>query len=749
MKNEDKSNDMETIFINRELSWLDFDSRVLELSKDRYVPLAEQLKFAAIYASNLDEFFMVRIGSLYDQTLLKEEHVDTKTNLTAQKQLDQIMPKVAELQKKCDKDLGKVFAMLTKQGLEKVDFNTLNETEGAFWENFFVKDILPMLSPQIIGKRHPFPFLRNHDIYVGTMLTVGKNTNKACGIIPISSQFKRLIYYVGKNGQVKFALVEELILNYAHLAFGEATLSSRCLFRVTRNADLDVQEALFEQDLDYREIMSELLKKRRRLAPVRLQVYGTSTTEISNYLLKKLELSRSHRFVQKSPLSLSFLFMLYDKLLQMNKPELFYPPMKPLQAPEGFKLYDVARKQDVLVCYPYQSIRPFVQMLKNAAADPQVLSIKMTLYRVASDSKIIEALIRAAESGKEVVTIVELRARFDEQQNIEWSRRLEQAGCTVIYGFKDYKVHSKLTLITRANGDEVEYITQIGTGNYNEKTTEQYTDLALVSSDTELGEEIASVFNSLAVEQIVPKNYERLMVAPLEFKSTILSEIKREIEYQKSGGEGAICLKCNGVSDKEIIEQLSKASQKGIKVDMIVRGICCLKCGVENKTQNIRVRSIVGRYLEHSRIYAFGKGERERIYIASGDFLTRNTEGRVEVGVKIKDAAILKTLRDLLNMQLNDNVNASEMVSDGSYVKIKKATHEPIRDCQLEMFTYLADAWSKLDYAPKNIQALPQNTANKVAPTKIKLVKQTARPQTVTASKPHIRRRRKPLNKRK
>ena len=462
----------ESIFINRELSWLDFNKRVLVLSKDKNVPLAEQLKFLSIYGSNLDEFFMVRVGSLYDQTLLahKKSKAENKTHMTPAQQLAAIMPKVAELQETCDKSYAKLLEALAEQGYRKLEPARLNKEEERFWKKYFQSELFPVLSPQIVDNRHPFPFLRNKETYLGLSLRDKKGA-VSLGIIPISSQFDRMLF-LKKNDVVYYVLVEELIEHFAGLVFPDDNVQKKCLFRVTRNADITVEEGMMDHDIDYREVMTELLKKRRKLAAVRIQFFREAPDEIRKMLCSKLMLPEKQCFVQNSPLDLSFLFKLYGRLVSDGRQDLCYAPARPMLPPAGYDLTEVVQKEDVLLYYPYQSIRPFITMLQKAAADPDVISIKMTLYRMAHDSQIVQALIDAAENGKEVVALVELRARFDEQNNIDWFKQLEQAGCTVIYGFADYKVHSKLTLITRRQAGKFSYITQIGTGNYNEKTSE-------------------------------------------------------------------------------------------------------------------------------------------------------------------------------------------------------------------------------------------------------------------------------------
>lgn len=673
------------IFINRELSWLEFNSRVLALSRKKYVPIGEQLKFAAIYGSNLDEFFMVRVGSIYDELLHKK---DKKQNAYAKQQLALIMPKVQELQNQCDKNIALLYKKLQNYGLYKVNFSTITKKQESFWKKYFLNQLFPVLSPQIIDHRHPFPFLRNQETYIGALLKDKKNGQNFFGLLPISGQFERVLFLPNEEGQIEFVLVEELLLHFSSLIFGKSLVLSSALFRVTRNADLDVEEDDIEHGSDYRVVMSELLKKRKKLAAVRLQFFGVPVDDLKEMIISKLKLPQEQCFFQKSPLSLSYLYKISARLQKNNDPTLFYPVRRPIMAPQGFSLYEEVQKRDVLLCFPYESIRPFILMLYQAARDPQVVSIKMTLYRVATDSKIIEALIEAAENGKEVVTIVELRARFDEQNNIDWSRQLEQAGCTVIYGFTDYKVHSKITLITRRDGDGYKYISQIGTGNYNEKTSELYTDLSYITSDRAIGEELGMVFNQIATEQLT-EHTQHLIVAPKCFKSVLLQELETEIAYAKMGGDAQVILKCNAISDKDIIAALGKASQQGVPIQMIIRGICCLHAGIKGYSDTIVVRSIVGRYLEHSRIYAFGKGERLRIYIASGDFLTRNTECRVEVGVKIENREIQKILCDILEMQCKDTVNTWKMQTDGSYKKIPNPKTDRSLDSQMQMYEYL------------------------------------------------------------
>ena len=699
----------DSIFINRELSWLDFNRRVLVLGKDKNVPLAEQLKFLAIYGSNLDEFFMVRVGSLQERASLmrakkERDKRENKTNMTAEEQLAAIMPKTAHLQEDCDKYYEKALENLAACGYKKVDFDALSKEEEHFWKKYFQSELFPILSPQIVDSRHPFPFLRNKEIYLGVLLK--DKEGQSLGMIPISSQMERL-QLVRRDGHTEFALTEELVLHYAALIFGKDAVQEKCLFRVTRNAAIDVKEGMMDHDIDYREIMADLLKRRRKLAAVRLQVTPTAPQEIVRILCGKLELTHKRVFAQKSPLDLSFFYKLTGKMEADGHPELFYPSARPMLPPPEYDLAAEVQKHDVLLSYPYQSIRPFIAMLKKAAQDPDVISIKMTLYRMARESQIVQALMEAAENGKEVVALVELRARFDEQNNIDWSKQLEEAGCTVLYGLEDYKVHSKLTLITKKSAQGYSYITQIGTGNYNEKTSELYTDYSFITADHGIGEEASNVFQNLAVQKLTETS-EKMLVAPLRFKSVLLDEMDRVITAARLGRPASMILKNNSISDRDIILKLQEASCAGVRIDMIVRGICCVRAEVPGKTENLHIRSLVGRYLEHGRIYSFYDGTETRIYIASGDFLTRNTECRVEVGVRVEDPILIQKLSDILQLQLRDNVNAREMRADGSYQKVRSAPGEELVNGQMDMYDLLRDDWTRHDTEASKAVTQPQ-----------------------------------------
>lgn len=619
---------MNNCYDNRELSWLKFNVRVLEEATDDNVPLCERLLFSQIFQSNLDEFFMIRVGSLYDRTLVEDNEADNKTGMTPKDQLNAIYHKVAELVPLKDAAYFNTMRALSAIGVEHVKMSSLKPEEENYLRAFFNSEIRPIISPQVVDKRHPFPFLKNKDIYAITHLE-SKNSVKL-GIIPANGSFPRMIILPDKE-RLRFVLAEEVILRYCNSVFENYRIIDKALIRITRNADINMEEALYDHDVDLRQVMEELLKKRKKLSPVRLEIYGCLNNEAEKFLCHNLELHEHQISRCKAPLDMSFVFSLRNRIEKAH-PEMFYTPVSPQRPAEvihGAPMIPQILRRDILLSYPYESIRPFITLLNEAGNDPDVVSIKITLYRVASNSKIVEALINAAENGKDVFVLVELRARFDEENNIEWSKRLEKAGCKVMYGPENLKVHSKLLLITRKNGSEVQYITQIGTGNYNEKTSELYTDLSLMTADSDIGAEAGTVFNALSIGNLV-ENSSYLLVAPLSLQNKIIELIDREIAAAECGEEAYIGLKLNSLTDKVLMDKLIEASCAGVKIEMVIRGISCLVAGVKDKTENITIRSIVGRYLEHSRIYIFGKGERRKVYISSADFMTRNTIRRIE-----------------------------------------------------------------------------------------------------------------------
>lgn len=658
---------MSKIYMNRELSWLKFNERVLEEAENPEVPLCERLTFASIYQSNLDEFFMVRVGSLYDQTLLDKKIRENKTGMTSQEQIDAILKQTKLINKRKEAVYEELMARVAEQGIRILRFNELDEDGARYLEGYFKSEIAPLISPTVIGRRQPFPFLKNKEIYAAAVLGA-KGKKDRLGIIPCTSNiFGRLIAVPGMPGT--YMLAEELILHFAPVVFKGYKIKSKSLLRITRNADIDA-DALYDEDLDYREFMAGLIKQRKKLAPIRLELSRDMDKKGIAVLCEYLELDENHVFMSSTPLDLSFVFQIQD-LLRKN-PELYFPkrtPQKSDQIQDGKSIIAQIKEEDKLLAYPYESIRPFLHLLTEAAEDPDVISIKMTLYRVAKQSKVVEALIEAAENGKEVVVLVELRARFDEENNIEWSRRLEDAGCQVIYGLDGYKVHSKLCLITRKNAGQIEYITQIGTGNYNEKTSRLYTDLSLMTSNVEIGLEASNVFQALSKGEVV-EHTGHLLVAPKCLQNKVLDMLDEEIAHAKNGEEAYAGFKLNSLTDKKIIDKLIEASEAGVKIDMIIRGICCLIPGVKGKTENIRIISIVGRFLEHSRIYIFGSKDRRKYYIASADFMTRNTVRRVEVAAPVYNDKLKTKLQKMFDVMLSDNQKARKLEADGNYHRV-------------------------------------------------------------------------------
>lgn len=658
---------MSSIYMNRELSWLKFNERVLEEAENPEVPLCERLTFASIYQSNLDEFFMVRVGSLYDQTLLDKKIRENKTGMTSQEQIDAILKRTKQINKRKEAVYEELMERVAEQGIRILRFNELDEEGAAYLERYFESEIAPLISPTVVGRRQPFPFLRNKEIYAVAVLG-SKGKKDRLGIIPCTSNiFGRLIAVPGMQGT--YMLAEELILHFAPAVFKGYKIKSKSLLRITRNADIDA-DALYDEDLDYREFMEGLIKQRKKLAPIRLELSRDIDKKGIVVLCEYLELDDSHVFISSTPLDLSFVFQIQDLLRKHT--ELYFPkrtPQRSDQFQDGKSIIEQIREEDKLLSYPYESIRPFLHLLTEAAEDPDVISIKMTLYRVAKQSKVVEALIEAAENGKEVVVLVELRARFDEENNIGWSRLLEDAGCQVIYGLDGYKVHSKLCLITRKNGGQVEYITQIGTGNYNEKTSRLYTDLSLMTANVEIGLEASNVFQALSKGEVV-EHSEHLLVAPKCLQNKVLAMLDEEIAHARNGEEAYAGFKLNSLTDKKIIDKLIEASEAGVKIDMVVRGICCLIPGVEGKTENIRIISIVGRFLEHSRIYIFGNSKRRKYYIASADFMTRNTVRRVEVAAPVYDERLQNKLQDMFDIMLADNQKARYLDAEGNYHRV-------------------------------------------------------------------------------
>ena len=664
----------DTIYMNRELSWLKFNERVLEEAENPENPLCERLTFASIYQSNLDEFYMVRVGSLVDQMLLAKDIRENKTNMTPKEQLDAILARTKKLNRKRDVVYEEIMEKLEQYGIHMLNFHKIEKEDRNYLERYFEAEVAPVISPSIVGKRQPFPFLRNKEIYAVVVLETKKGKEKL-GIIPCSSAgIQRLIPVPGKTGT--YMLSEELILHFVSKIFKGYHIKAKSLLRITRNADIDA-DALYDEDLDYREFMVELIKARKKLAPIRLELSREMDGDVVETLCEYLEVDKNFVFRGDIPLDLSFVFQIQDGL--RKRTELFYEKRIPQKSPmfnSHEPILDQIAKKDRFLSYPYESIKPFLTMLHEAANDEDVVSIKMTLYRVAKQSKVVEALIEAAENGKEVFVLVELKARFDEENNIGWSRLLEDAGCHVIYGLDGYKVHSKLCQIMKKKDGNVEYYTQIGTGNYNEKTARLYTDLSLMTADPKIGTEAARVFQALAMGETV-EDMDHLLVAPKCLQNKVLAMIDEEIEHAKVGEQAYIGLKMNSLTDKRIMNKLVEASCAGVHIDMVVRGICCLIPGVKGQTENIHIISIVGRFLEHSRIYIFGTQERAKIYISSADFMTRNTLRRVEVAAPIEDPDIRMQIQEMFVTMLSDNRKARTMNNKGNY-KIEPSDNAPL-----------------------------------------------------------------------
>lgn len=667
---------------NRELSWLKFNERVLEEAQDCATPLFERLRFVQIFCSNLDEFFMIRVGSLNDTMMFNPKEKENKTNMTAKEQLSEIAKRVKSLLPVKDKAYTDIMNGMIPYGIQHITGDALTADEDSFLRAYFAKEIQPLLFTGVVDKKHPVPFLKSGEIYIGVNIRkkddpAGKVT---FGILPASENLPRVIW-IPNTG--KFILCEELIARYAELVFKNFEIISRCIFRVTRNADIAPDEGLYDHDVDFRDIMSELVKKRKKLQPVRLELQGKPSDDIVEIISKTLRVKENFIFRQKAPLNMGFISSLERRLEKQS--ELFFKSLTPQKSPDidsKKPLIGQIKQRDIMLSYPYENINHFIKLLDEAADNPDVVSIKITLYRVARDSKIINALIRAAENGKDVLALVELRARFDEENNIGWSKQLEEAGVNVIYGLEELKVHSKLLLITLREGNDISYITQVGTGNYNERTSKLYTDLTLMTADRDFGSDASVVFNALTVGNTV-ESTNKLLVAPKGLKSRIVELIDNEITY---GRDGYIGIKMNSLTDKDIIRKLAEASRAGVKTELVVRGICCLVAGIEGDTENIRVISIVGRFLEHSRIYIFGKDERRKVYISSADFMTRNTERRVEVAAPVLDRRLADRITAMFETMLRDNVKAREQDNGGKYRHVKRKEGEAELNSQLYFY---------------------------------------------------------------
>lgn len=653
---------------NRELSWLRFNQRVLEEAQDESVPLMERMKFVAIFTSNLDEFFMIRVGSLYDMAVADSKKQDIRSGMTPKQQLEEIYKAVAPLYKERDKTYAEIKKQLQPYGVCGLDFKELEQQEKKYVKKYFKDQILPILSPQIVDANHPFPHLLNKELYV--IASLKQNGTSMIGIVPVPQFVSDILYLPGHD--IRYIRMEKVIMEYLDVVFDKYEVSNKNYICVTRNADVSPDDEALEINDDFRLLMQETLHKRRRMAVVRMETAEPLDKELEKYFCDKFKITPAQIYRTKMPMKLDYIFSIMDKVPASLKRSLVDEPFTPQPSrylTDG-KVIPQVKKKDILLSYPYESMDPFLRMIKEAAYDPTVLTIRITIYRLAKKARLVEYLCAAAENGKEVTVLIELRARFDEQNNIDWSERLEEAGCRVIYGFEGYKVHSKICLITYRNRNNIEYITQVGTGNYNEKTATMYTDVSLITADKGIGEDAAVFFKNMSIGNL-NGSYQHIIVSPTSLKPKVLSLMDEEI---KKGTNGRIIMKMNSVTDVDFIQKVSEASNAGVKVDLIVRGICCILPGVKGYTENLRVTSIVGRYLEHPRIFLFGTGADQKIYIGSADMMTRNTEKRVEVACPVYDETIRKQLTHMLKIMLADNVKARELKSDGKYYMKEKGT---------------------------------------------------------------------------
>lgn len=653
---------------NRELSWLKFNQRVLEEAKDSSVPLLERMKFVSIFTSNLDEFFMIRVGSLYDMSLTDNSTIDSRSGMNPKEQLDAIFAAVAPLYKERDKTYSEIKKLLNPYGVCGLSIKELEQQEKKYVKKYFKDQILPILSPQIVDANHPFPHLLNKELYV--IASLKQNGTSMIGIVPVPQFVSDILYLPGHD--IRYIRMEKVIMEYLDVVFDKYEVSSKNYICVTRNADVSPDDEALEINDDFRLLMQETLHKRRRMAVVRMETAEPLDKELEKYFCDKFKITPAQIYRTKMPMKLDYIFSIMDKVPASLKRSLIDEPFTPQPSrylTDG-KVIPQVKKKDILLSYPYESMDPFLRMIKEAAYDPTVLTIRITIYRLAKKARLVEYLCAAAENGKEVTVLIELRARFDEQNNIDWSERLEEAGCRVIYGFEGYKVHSKICLITYRNRNNIEYITQVGTGNYNEKTATMYTDVSLITADKGIGEDAAVFFKNMSIGNL-NGSYQHIIVSPTSLKPKVLSLMDEEIKKRTNG---RIIMKMNSVTDVDFIQKVSEASNAGVKVDLIVRGICCILPGVKGYTENLRVTSIVGRYLEHPRIFLFGTGADQKIYIGSADMMTRNTEKRVEVACPVYDETIRKQLTHMLKIMLADNVKARELKSDGKYYMKEKGT---------------------------------------------------------------------------
>lgn len=674
---------------DRELSWLRFNERVMEEAWDDGVPLFERLKFASIFTSNLDEFFMIRVGSIYDMSLLKQPHLDNKSGMTPAEELRAIFRAVAPLYKQRDKLMSRLETRLRACNICSLSLPELDVKERKQVERYFRDYILPVLSPMVVDSHHPFPHLPTKSLNIA--LELQRGSERYFGLVPVPKPLPP--YLLLEERGVRYVLTEQIVQEYADALFESYQVTGKCVISVTRNADISPEDEDYDVNDDFRQHMKKVLRKRARLAPVRLEIQGEAEDALVAYLCQRLNLEREQVFRTRAPIDLSYVYALEGKLPAESRTALCYPPYAP-RWPEGLirgeKIIPQILRRDVLLYYPYHAMEPFLQLVREAANDPEVLSIKITIYRLASKAKLIEYLAAAAENGKDVTVLMELRARFDEQNNIAWAERLEEAGCTVLYGFEGVKVHSKICLITRRERTHIQYITQIGTGNYNEKTAKLYTDLCLMTASPAIGTDAAAFFQNMSTSNLEGE-YRHLLVAPHALKPRLLALMDEEIARARQGRSARMFFKVNSVTDRDLIDKLSEASQAGVEIILNVRGICCLLPGVPGLTDHVRVFSIVGRFLEHPRIFAFGIGPEARVYLGSADFMTRNTERRVEIACPVLDPDVRRELRHYIELLCIDNVKARGMGADGRYAPIPQPGDDHSVDAQEAMMLEAAE----------------------------------------------------------
>ena len=660
---------------NRELSWLKFNQRVLEEAQDPDVPLLERMKFVAIFTSNLDEFFMIRVGSLYDMASLKEMELDRRSKMTPKEQLERIYEAVEPLYKERDKTYSEIKKRLSPYGICGLSFKELQDPEKKYVKKYFKEQILPVLSPQIVDRNHPFPHLLNKEIYV--IASLKRGNQKLFGLVPVPTYLSEILLLPGHD--IRYIRMEKILMEYLEIIFDKYEVSDKNYICVTRNGDVSPDDEALDINEDFRNLMKKTLSKRRKMAVVRLETANPLTENMERYFCDRFCITPKQIFRTKMPMKLSYIFSVAEKVPEHMRRTLIYEPFVPQKSAmvdEETSMIRQIRKKDILLSYPYESMEPFLKLLKEASTDPSVVTIKITIYRLSKKARLVEYLCAAAENGKEVTVLIELRARFDEQNNIDWSERLEDAGCRVIYGFENYKVHSKICLITCKTRNGYQYITQIGTGNYNEKTAAMYTDVCLMTADREIGQDGAAFFQNMCMGNL-GGSYRHLLVSPYSLKKKVLELIEEET---RKGENGRIIMKMNSVTDVDFIEQISRASRAGVEVDLLVRCICCIRPGVEGYTDHVRVTSIVGRFLEHPRIFSFGRGSAQKLYIGSADMMTRNTEKRVEVGCPVYDEDLRARLNHMLQVMLEDNVKARVLDAAGTY--LKKGQGEPFVDAQ-------------------------------------------------------------------